>query len=121
MHTGNMELRHDWTRDEIAALFDLPFNDLIFAAQTAHRQYFDPNEVQMSTLLSIKTGGCPEDCGYCAQSAKFETPVKAEKLMSVDAVLAEARRPPCNSGWRQHRGRVWLRPARPRRTLVFPP
>ncbi|HBC53044.1 MAG TPA: biotin synthase, partial [Alphaproteobacteria bacterium] len=64
-------LRHDWTREDIAALFDLPFNDLIFRAQTAHRRYFDPNEVQMSTLLSIKTGGCPEDCGYCSQSAKF--------------------------------------------------
>lgn len=110
MQTGTMELRHDWTRDEIAALFDLPFNDLIFRAQTAHRQYFDPNEVQMSTLLSIKTGGCPEDCGYCAQSAKFETPVKAEKLMSVDAVLAEAKRAKEAGASRYCMGAAWRNP-----------
>jgi len=110
MHTGNMELRHDWTRDEIAALFALPFNDLLFAAATAHRKYFDPNEVQMSTLLSIKTGGCPEDCGYCAQSAKFETPVKAEKLMSVEAVLAEAKRAREAGASRYCMGAAWRNP-----------
>jgi biotin synthase len=84
-------LRHDWTRAEVRALFDLPFPDLIYQAQTVHRAYFDPTEVQVSTLLSIKTGGCPEDCAYCPQSAKFDTGVKAEKLMDVDAVLGEAR------------------------------
>ncbi|HBA41783.1 MAG TPA: biotin synthase BioB [Alphaproteobacteria bacterium] len=103
-------LRHDWTREDIAALFDLPFNDLIFRAQTAHRRYFDPNEVQMSTLLSIKTGGCPEDCGYCSQSAKFDTPVKAEKLMSVETVLAEARRAKQAGASRYCMGAAWRNP-----------
>lgn len=104
------ELRHDWTRDEIGALFALPFNDLLFQAQSAHRRYFDPNEVQMSTLLSIKTGGCPEDCGYCSQSAKFDTPVKAEKLMDVDAVLAEARLAKEAGASRYCMGAAWRNP-----------
>jgi biotin synthase len=82
--------RHDWTRDEIRALFDLPLAELIFRAQTAHRRHFDPRQVQISTLLSIKTGGCPEDCAYCPQSAHYDTGVAASKLMSVEAVLAEA-------------------------------
>src|SRR5215469_2673861 len=80
-------LRHDWTRAEIHALFDLPFAELMFRAQTAHRAYFDPQAVQISTLLSIKTGGCPEDCAYCPQSAHYDTGVAASKLMSVDAVV----------------------------------
>ena len=84
--------RHDWTRSEIAAIFDQPFNDLIFLAQTIHRRHFDSNEVQLSTLLSIKTGGCPEDCGYCAQSAHFNSGVSSEKLMPLDAVIADAAR-----------------------------
>src|SRR5499425_3949203 len=84
-------LRHDWSRDEIRALFALPFPELIFRAQSLHRAHFDPTEVQISTLLSIKTGGCPEDCAYCPQSARYDTGVKAERLMSVSAVLAEAR------------------------------
>jgi biotin synthase len=84
------DIRHDWTRDEIRALFTLPFSDLIFRAQSLHRKYFAPNQVQISTLLSIKTGGCPEDCAYCPQSAHFDTGVKAERLMAVDAVLREA-------------------------------
>jgi biotin synthase len=83
--------RHDWTRGEVEALFDLPFPDLIFHAQRIHRLHFDPREVQISTLLSIKTGGCPEDCAYCPQSARYDTGVKADKLMEVEAVLAEAR------------------------------
>jgi biotin synthase len=82
--------RRDWTRNEIHALFDLPLAELIYRAQTAHRRYFDPREVQISTLLSIKTGGCPEDCAYCPQSAHYDTGVAASKLMSVEAVLAEA-------------------------------
>ena len=90
---NDKEPRHNWTREEAEALFALPFNDLIFRAQTVHRQWFDPNEVQKSTLLSIKTGGCPEDCGYCSQSAKFETGIKATKLMDVD----EARRAKCGA------------------------
>jgi biotin synthase len=84
-------MRHDWTREEVRALFALSFPDLIFEAQRIHRMHFDPCEVQISTLLSIKTGGCPEDCAYCPQSVHYDTGVKPEKLMSLDAVLAEAR------------------------------
>ena len=84
-------LRHDWTRDEVRALLALPFPELIYLAQTIHREHFDPTQVQISTLLSIKTGGCPEDCGYCPQSARYDTGLSASKLMQVEAVLAEAR------------------------------
>ena len=83
-------IRHDWTRDEVRTLFALPFPELMFRAQSIHRMHFDPREVQISTLISIKTGGCPEDCAYCPQSASYDTGVKADKLMSVDAVLGEA-------------------------------
>ena len=83
--------RSDWTRGEIAALFALPFPELMFRAQGVHRAHFDPTQVQTSTLISIKTGGCPEDCGYCTQSVHNKTGLKATKLMEVDAVLAEAR------------------------------
>jgi biotin synthase len=85
------EVRQDWTRAEVRALFCLPFPDLIYLAQRAHRAHFDPCQVQISTLLSIKTGGCPEDCAYCPQSAHHEAGVKAEKLMDAAAVVAEAR------------------------------
>ncbi len=84
-------VRRDWTRDQVRALFDLPFPHLIFQAQRVHRMHFDPREVQISTLLSIKTGGCPEDCAYCPQSAHYEAGVKAEKLMDAAAVITEAR------------------------------
>jgi biotin synthase len=84
-------VRNDWTREEVRALFALPFPELMFEAQRIHRMHFDPCEVQVSTLLSIKTGGCPEDCAYCPQSARYDTGVDASKLMSLDAVLAEAR------------------------------
>jgi biotin synthase len=83
--------RSDWTREEISALFALPFPELMFRAQSTHRAHFDPTQVQISTLLSIKTGGCPEDCGYCSQSSKYDTGVKATKLMDVQSVLADAR------------------------------
>ena len=83
--------RHDCTRAELRALFDLPLAELVFRAQSVHRENFDPAAVQISTLLSIKTGGCPEDCAYCPQSARYDTGVRAEKLMPLDAVLAEAR------------------------------
>src|SRR5262249_17634115 len=83
-------IRHDWTREEVGALFALPFPDLTFEAQRVHRMHFDPREVQISTLLSINTGGCPEDCGYCPQSAHSEAGVDAAKLMDLDAVLAAA-------------------------------
>ena len=84
--------RGDWTRAEIRALFELPFPELMFRAQDIHRRAFDPTKVQLSTLLSIKTGGCPEDCAYCPQAAQYDTGVKAEKLMDVEAVLADAAR-----------------------------
>ena len=85
------DLRHDWTLAEVEALFALPFNDLLFRAQAVHRRHFDPNAVQVSTLLSIKTGACPEDCKYCPQSARYDTGLKAEKLMSVEDVVAKAK------------------------------
>ena len=84
--------RHDWTLDQILALFGLPFSDLLFQAHCVYRRTFDPNQIQACTLLSIKTGGCPEDCGYCAQSIHYATGVQAQKLMSVDDVVAAARR-----------------------------
>jgi biotin synthase len=103
-------VRNDWTREEVRALFALPFPDLIFQAQRIHRENFDPAEVQVSTLLSIKTGGCPEDCGYCAQSAKYDTGVKAEKLMSLDAVLREARAAKDAGASRFCMGAAWRSP-----------
>jgi len=102
--------RHDWTRPEIRALFELPFPDLIFHAQRIHRLHFDPREVQISTLLSIKTGGCPEDCAYCPQSAHYDTGVKADKLMEVDAVLAEARAARAAGASRFCMGAAWRAP-----------
>ena len=84
-------IRHDWTRDEVGALFALPFNELLHRAHSTHREYHDPNAVQVSTLLSIKTGGCPEDCAYCPQAARYDTGVQAQKLMSVEAVLERAQ------------------------------
>ncbi|MGE5624886.1 MAG: biotin synthase BioB [Bacillota bacterium] len=85
------DVRHDWSHQEVKALFALPFNDLLFRAQGVHRRHFDPNAVQVSTLLSIKTGACPEDCAYCPQSARYHTGLKAEKLMDVDDVVAKAK------------------------------
>jgi biotin synthase len=103
-------VRHDWTRPEIGVLFDLPFPELIFRAQIVHRQYFDPSEVQISTLLSIKTGGCPEDCAYCPQSARYHTGVEAEKLMTLDTVLAEARAAKGAGASRFCMGAAWRSP-----------
>ncbi len=102
--------RNDWTRDEVRALFALPFPELIFRAAQVHRDNFDPSEVQISTLLSIKTGGCPEDCAYCPQSAKFETGVKAEKLMDLEVVLAEARAAKAGGASRFCMGAAWRSP-----------
>jgi len=84
-------IRHDWTTEEIEALFSLPLNDLLFKAQTLHRQYFEPNTVQVSTLMSIKTGSCPEDCAYCPQSAHYDTGLEKEKLLAIEAIMKEAR------------------------------
>ncbi len=103
-------LRHDWSRDEIEALFALPLNDLLFRAQSVHRSVFDPNRVQLSTLLSIKTGGCPEDCAYCPQSARYKTGVEAERLLAVDAVLEAAARAKAGGATRFCMGAAWRSP-----------
>ena len=102
--------RHDWTRADVRALFDLPFPELIFGAQSVHRAHFDPAEVQISTLLSIKTGGCPEDCAYCPQSARYDTGVRAEKMMALDTVLAEARAAKAGGASRFCMGAAWREP-----------
>jgi len=104
------DVRHDWTRAEICALFQLPFNELIFRAQSLHRTYFDAREVQISTLLSIKTGGCPEDCAYCPQSARYDTGVKAERLMALNVVLDEARAAKERGASRFCMGAAWREP-----------
>lgn len=99
-----------WGVREIEALFDLPFNDLLHRAQSVHRAHFDPNAVQLSTLLSVKTGGCPEDCGYCPQAARYHTGVADEEMMSVDAVAAAARLAKQNGATRFCMGAAWRAP-----------
>ena len=84
------KIRTDWTREDIADLFDMPFTELLFQAASVHRANHPPSEIQLCTLLSIKTGGCPEDCGYCSQSVKADSGVAATKLMDVQAVLQSA-------------------------------
>ncbi len=106
----NRQIRHDWSLQEVQGIFALPFNDLLFRAQTIHRQHFDPNEVQISTLCSIKTGGCAEDCKYCPQSASYDTPVKAQKMMDVEAVLADARAAKAAGASRFCMGAAWRSP-----------
>ncbi len=109
--SANPELiRHNWHLDEVLALFAQPFNDLIFKAQTVHRRYFDANEVQVSSLLSIKTGACSEDCGYCPQSARYDTGLKVEKLMCVDDVLAAAQQAKAQGASRFCMGAAWRQP-----------
>ena len=102
--------RTDWTREEIAALFDLPFTELVFRAAEVHRAHHAPNTVQLSTLLSIKTGGCPEDCGYCSQSVHAETGLKATKLMDVRAVLQAAAQAKDHGSSRFCMGAAWRNP-----------
>ena len=104
------EPRHDWTRAEISALFDLPFPELIFRAASVHRVWFDATEVQLSQLLSIKTGGCAEDCGYCSQSAKFDTGLSAGRLMRAEALIAEAARAKAAGAQRFCMGAAWREP-----------
>ncbi|HKT67256.1 biotin synthase BioB [Burkholderia sp. 22313] len=99
-----------WRVADVVALFELPFNDLMFRAQQVHREHFDANAVQLSTLLSIKTGGCEEDCGYCSQSSHHETGLKAEKLMDVDTVLDAARAAKANGASRFCMGAAWRNP-----------
>ncbi len=104
------EVRHDWTRAEITALFALPFSDLMFQAQSVHRTYFNPNEVQVSTLCSIKTGACPEDCAYCPQSARYDTGLEREKLMAVEKVIEEAKAAKASGATRFCMGAAWRSP-----------
>jgi biotin synthase len=103
-------IRHDWQLDEVKALFALPFNDLIFKAQTIHREHFDPNEVQISSLLSIKTGACSEDCGYCPQSARYDSGLTPEALMPVEAVLQAAQQAKDQGASRFCMGAAWRQP-----------
>ncbi len=102
--------RHDWKKVEALELFRLPFNDLLYLAQTVHRRHFDPNEVQVSTLLSIKTGACPEDCKYCPQSTRYDTGLELEQLVEVERVLAEARAARDNGSTRFCMGAAWRSP-----------
>ena len=103
-------IRHDYSLAEVSALLDLPFAELMHQAGKVHREYFDPNQVQVSTLLSIKTGGCPEDCGYCPQAARYNTGLKAHKLMEVDAVLAKAAQAKSAGATRFCMGAAWRSP-----------
>ena len=103
-------LRNDWNRTEISELFDQPFNDLLFQAQTIHRQHFDPNSIQVSTLLSIKTGACPEDCGYCSQSNSYETPLTPQKKLQLADVLTAAKAAKDSGSSRFCMGAAWRNP-----------
>lgn len=102
--------RSSWTTPDARALYELPFNDLLFRAHSVHRENFDPNEIQLSKLLSIKTGGCPEDCGYCSQSARYATGLNASKLMDVDHVMDEARKAKAGGATRYCMGAAWRSP-----------
>ncbi len=102
--------KNDWTLDEINALFAMPFNDLMFKAQTVHRQHFDPNHVQVSTLLSIKTGACPEDCKYCPQSARYDTGLEKERLLEIEKVIQRAKEAKAAGSTRFCMGAAWRNP-----------
>ncbi|MES2674019.1 MAG: biotin synthase BioB [Pseudomonadota bacterium] len=108
--TALVQIRNDWSRAEITALFALPFSDLMFQAQTTHRAFFNPNEVQVSTLCSIKTGACPEDCAYCPQSARYDTGLEREKLMAVEKVIEEAKAAKASGATRFCMGAAWRSP-----------
>ena len=105
-----MTIRHDWSRDEVVALFERPFSDLLFSAQQLHRAHHAPDTIQVSALLSIKTGACPEDCGYCPQSAHHDTALERERLMAVDEVIAAARRAREAGATRFCMGAAWRSP-----------
>ncbi len=104
------EVRHDWSREDAQRIYDLSFNELLFRAQCVHRRHFDPNIVQKCQLLSIKTGGCPEDCSYCSQSSRYETGLKASKLMALEEVLEGARAAKANGATRYCMGAAWRSP-----------
>mgnify|MGYP003872988763 CR=1 FL=1 len=110
VNRGGPAIRHDWTGAEALALYELPLMDLLFRAQSVHRTSFDPNRVQMSRLLSIKTGGCAEDCGYCSQSAHHKTGLKASKLMEVERVISEAKKAKAAGATRYCMGAAWRSP-----------
>lgn len=99
-----------WSAEEARAIYNLPFNDLLFRAHGLHRENFDPNRIQLSKLLNIKTGGCPEDCGYCSQSASAENGLKASKLMEIETVLEEARKAKAAGATRYCMGAAWRSP-----------
>ncbi|MFC1674145.1 biotin synthase BioB [Pseudomonadota bacterium] len=103
-------LRHDWTTEEVQALYDLPFMELLYRAHTVHQENFDPNEVQFSSLMSIKTGGCPEDCGYCPQSAHHGTELEKERLIELERVLGEAQAAKARGASRFCMGAAWKNP-----------
>jgi len=104
------DVRHNWTLDEVNALFDMPFNDLMFKAQTIHRTHFDPNYVQVSTLLSIKTGACTEDCAYCPQSARYDTGLEKERLLEISKVIERAKEARATGSTRFCMGAAWRNP-----------
>ena len=108
--TSTPEIRNNWSKQEISALFELPFSDLLFQAQSIHRQHFEPNQVQISTLLSIKTGACPEDCGYCSQSARNDAEVERERLLPLDEVITQAKLAKANGAGRFCMGAAWRNP-----------
>ena len=110
MTDESQSVRHDWTLDQIKALLAQPFNDLLFAAQSLHRQNFDPNAVQISTLLSVKTGACPEDCAYCPQSAKYDTGLERERLLPLSEVREAAQNAKSNGATRFCMGAAWRNP-----------
>jgi biotin synthase len=104
------QVRHDWTLEQVNALFAMPFNDLLFKAQIVHRQHFDPNQVQVSTLLSIKTGACPEDCKYCPQSARYDTGLEKERLLEIEKVIQRAQEAKTTGSTRFCMGAAWRNP-----------
>ncbi|WP_019674218.1 biotin synthase BioB [Arsukibacterium perlucidum] len=110
MHAATNQVRHNWTLAEVNALYALPFNDLLFQAQTVHRQFFTPNEVQISTLLSIKTGACAEDCKYCPQSGHYNTGLERERLLEVEKVLTQAAAAKAQGASRFCMGAAWSNP-----------
>ncbi len=104
------DIRHDWTRDEVQALLDMPLNDLLFEAQRIHRQHFDPNEIQVSTLVNIKSGGCAEDCAYCSQSSRYNTGLDKEPMMALQEVLDKAMQARDKGATRLCMGAAWRNP-----------
>ncbi len=108
--SSDLEARHDWTLTEAEALYAQPFNELLFRAHSIHRRHFDPNAVQLSRLLSVKTGGCPEDCAYCSQSSHYSTGLSASKLMEIDRVVEEAKKAKAAGATRYCMGAAWRGP-----------